>query len=182
MPPTSPSRPAQRPFFPPSSPTTRQQQIFRPELGGRNVVIPASLPRPGLTTLDARGRPSITPSVTPPSTTIVRLGSPHSFREPRPAPMPPRAPAHHPVRSTSSSTSSHYPPPEFDTKTGGAAGMAGVGRRGFAAVAHAAMFATSRASDSDSPTATAPLPGSWVPVSSPPQGMSPFHSFSIITR
>lgn len=35
------------------------------------------------------------------------------------------------------------PPPErgIDTKTGGEAGMAGVGRRGFAAVARAAMFA-----------------------------------------
>lgn len=37
---------------------------------------------------------------------------------------------------------SFVPPPErgIDTKTGGAAGMAGVGRRGFAAVARAAMF------------------------------------------
>lgn len=33
------------------------------------------------------------------------------------------------------------PPPEVDTKTGGEAGMAGVGRRGFAAAARAAMFA-----------------------------------------
>ena len=38
---------------------------------------------------------------------------------------------------------SFVPPPErgIDTKTGGEAGMAGVGRRGFAAVARAAMFA-----------------------------------------
>lgn len=37
---------------------------------------------------------------------------------------------------------SFVPPPErgIDTKTGGAAGMAGVGRRGFAAAARAAMF------------------------------------------
>lgn len=36
-----------------------------------------------------------------------------------------------------------YPPPdiEIDTKIGGEAGMAGVGRRGFAAAARAAMFA-----------------------------------------
>ena len=33
---------------------------------------------------------------------------------------------------------------EIDTKIGGEAGMAGVGRRGFAAAARAAMFAASR--------------------------------------
>ena len=41
--------------------------------------------------------------------------------------------------------SSHVPHPvvnEIDTKTGGEAGMAGVGRRGFAAAARAAMFVT----------------------------------------
>jgi hypothetical protein len=43
--------------------------------------------------------------------------------------------------------------------------MAGVGRRGFAAVAHAAMFATSPTSRPHQPTAELPAP--WVPASSP---------------
>lgn len=35
----------------------------------------------------------------------------------------------------------HPPPSDIDTKSGGEAGMAGVGRRGFAAAARAAMMA-----------------------------------------
>ena len=34
----------------------------------------------------------------------------------------------------------YYPEEKIDTSSGGEAGMAGVGRRGFAAVARAAMF------------------------------------------
>lgn len=47
--------------------------------------------------------------------------------------------------------------------------MAGVGRRGFAAVARAAMFATSPTSRLQQPTAELPAP--WVPGSSPPQSV-----------
>jgi hypothetical protein len=54
------------------------------------------------------------------------------------APMPPRSP----VPSTAPAPPrSPAPRNEPDTKVGGDAGMAGVGRRGFAAVARAAMFA-----------------------------------------
>ncbi|KAH9930727.1 uncharacterized protein B0H18DRAFT_993287 [Fomitopsis serialis] len=53
---------------------------------------------------------------------------------PGPPPVPTSTPAPGPIRS---------PVPDIDTKIGGAAGMAGVGRRGFAAAAHAAMLATS---------------------------------------
>ena len=47
------------------------------------------------------------------------------------------------ISGTHTPRQSLVPPPErgIDTKTGGEAGMAGVGRRGFAAVARAAMFA-----------------------------------------
>ena len=47
------------------------------------------------------------------------------------------------ISETHAPRQSLVPPPErgIDTKTGGEAGMAGVGRRGFAAVARAAMFA-----------------------------------------
>ena len=53
--------------------------------------------------------------------------------------------------------------PEFDTKSGGAAGMAGVGRRGFAAATRAAMFT----SPMQRPTADMAAP--WVTRSSSPQ-------------
>lgn len=57
----------------------------------------------------------------------------------RHAPMPPSSPA-----------------VELDTKTGGEAGMAGVGRRGFAMFAAAAMFATSAARVHNPPVPTDP--------------------------
>lgn len=83
---------------------------------------------------------------------------------------------HHPVRNTPSPAPSNYSQsfvsPEFDTKTGGAAGMAGVGRRGFAAVARAAMFATSPISRTNQPMAGLPTPR--VPVSSSPQGIDDY--------
>jgi hypothetical protein len=56
--------------------------------------------------------------------------------------------------------------------------MAGVGRRGFAAVAHAAMFAIAHPSHLRSPAAPPPAPrvtaSSPGPASSPPRGMSSF--------
>lgn len=177
---SSHSQRAKSPFRSPSSPT--RGPISRPELI-TNVVVPVN-PRPGLSTLDAR--PSSThrrPSI--PSSPLAQPPSPHSFRDPRPAPMPPpHPPIHHPVRSGPSPGPSEYSSlqrfasPEVDTKSGGVAGMAGVGRRGFAAVARAAMFATSHMPPVHSPTPTAaPMPAPWVPASSPPRGMSSFISF-----
>ncbi|KAH7908878.1 hypothetical protein BJ138DRAFT_304714 [Hygrophoropsis aurantiaca] len=53
-------------------------------------------------------------------------------------PSKPSGPLNHPPSSTTPIRRE-----DIDTKTGGEAGMAGVGRRGFAAAARAAMFATS---------------------------------------
>ena len=79
---------------------------------------------------------------------------------------------HQPVRSVTSPSPSSYSSrsfvsPEIDTKSGGAAGMAGVGRRGFAAAARAAMFTSSPPSRVQRPTADMPAP--WIPRSSSPQ-------------
>lgn len=167
MSPPSPSRLAQNPLVPPSSPT--RQRIPRPELA-------PVIPRLGLSTLEARNSPfHRRPSA--PSSPLAQPQPPHGGRDPRSAPMAPHPPVNHPVRSTPSPAPSEYPPQRFassdiDTKSGGAAGMAGVGRRGFAAVAHAAMFAIHHPSHLHSPTA--PSPATWVPASSPPQGMSSF--------
>lgn len=175
--PPSPSRRAKSPFLPPSSPT--REPIPRPELTP-NVIVPANS-RPGLSTLVARSSTHRRPSI--PSSPLAQPPSPHSFlHDPRPAPMPPPPPIHHPVRSATSPAPSDYSlqrfaSPEFDTKSGGVAGMAGVGRRGFAAVARAAMFATSHMPPVHSPPAPTTAP--WVPTSSPPRGMSSFISFDM---
>lgn len=71
-----------------------------------------------------------------------------------------------PSPAPSNYSSHHFMGPEIDTKSGGAAGMAGVGRRGFAAAARAAMFAASASSSMRSPTSPPPAP--WNPASSPP--------------
>ncbi|KAF9053943.1 hypothetical protein BDZ89DRAFT_1056500 [Hymenopellis radicata] len=63
--------------------------------------------------------------------------SPSTARPSQPSPQPPTSPQPHP-RSQPSPVS--VIEPHIDTKTGGEAGMAGVGRRGFAAAAHAAVF------------------------------------------
>ncbi|KAG8217576.1 hypothetical protein J3R82DRAFT_5727 [Butyriboletus roseoflavus] len=101
-----------------------------------------------------------------------RLGSQHPLTEqnsspppgalfPRPSrtTVPAPAPGDVPLPSSAPPTSARQPPPpplslvysrahgthrEIDTKIGGEAGMAGVGRRGFAAAARAAVFTTSR--------------------------------------
>lgn len=167
MSPSSPSRLAQNPLVSPSSPT--RQRIPRPEMA-------PVIPRLGLSTLEARSSPfHRRPSA--PSSPLAQPQPPHGGRDPRSAPMAPHPPVGHPVRSTPSPAPSEYPPQRFapseiDTKSGGAAGMAGVGRRGFAAVAHAAMFAIHHPSHLHSPTA--PSPATWVSASSPPQGMSSF--------
>ena len=73
-------------------------------------------------------RPSIDSVRVPPrqGSYTVEAGPPPSSPPSQAAPAPPRSPA---------------PKAEPDTKVGGDAGMAGVGRRGFAAAARAAMFA-----------------------------------------
>lgn len=89
--------------------------------------------------------------------------------DPRSALMPQSN--HHPVRAVSPTPSNYssrsFVSPEIDTKSGGAAGMAGVGRRGFAAAARAAMFASSPTSREQQPSVDLPAPR--VPLSSSPQ-------------
>ncbi|TFY55821.1 hypothetical protein EVG20_g9179, partial [Dentipellis fragilis] len=81
-------------------------------------------------------------SIAPPSTPSPRLPPSSPYASPR-IPGSPYSPGPSPA----SPAPSQYAPPlsphpeEIDTKTGGEAGMAGVGRRGFAAAARAAMFA-----------------------------------------
>ncbi|KZV62165.1 hypothetical protein PENSPDRAFT_670535 [Peniophora sp. CONT] len=80
-------------------------------------------------------RPSFNQTRTPPPPAFIpRSLSP--ARAPVTPPIPPPSPGAHSV----------YAEDDIDTKTGGEAGMAGVGRRGFAAAARAAMFATSAGS------------------------------------
>ena len=71
-----------------------------------------------------------------------------------------------PTPSNYSSHSQHFIGSEIDTKSGGVAGMAGVGRRGFAAATRAALFAASPVS---SPPSPAPAPWNSAPYSD--QGM-----------
>ncbi|KAA1469555.1 hypothetical protein DENSPDRAFT_864256 [Dentipellis sp. KUC8613] len=81
-------------------------------------------------------------SIAHPSTPSPRLPPPSPYASPRIPGSP-----YSPCPSPASPAPSQYAPPlsphpeEIDTKTGGEAGMAGVGRRGFAAAARAAMFA-----------------------------------------
>lgn len=171
---SSPPRRAKSPFLPsPSSPA--RGPISRPELIS-NVIVPVNS-RPGLSAHDPRSSTHRRPSI--PSSPLAQPPSLHNYRDPRPAPAPPHSPIRHPVRSAPSPAPSDYSvqrfvSPEVDTKSGGVAGMAGVGRRGFAAVARAAMFATSHMHPVHSP-----MPAPWVPASSPPRGMSSFISFDM---
>ncbi|CAE6446007.1 unnamed protein product [Rhizoctonia solani] len=66
-----------------------------------------------------------TPAVLPPVAPL----APRKFSRSSNDPLPPQPPP-----------PAHAPPPPPDTSTGGEAGMAGVGRRAFAAAAHAALF------------------------------------------
>ncbi|KAI0748530.1 hypothetical protein C8Q80DRAFT_1318725 [Daedaleopsis nitida] len=84
--------------------------------------------------MDQIGRPSMN-QMGRPSMDQMRRPSAESQRPPFMGPPPP-APATPPIGSPPLRT----PPIEPDTKSGGAAGMAGVGRRGFAAAARVAMF------------------------------------------
>ncbi|KAH9043289.1 hypothetical protein EDB85DRAFT_1885637 [Lactarius pseudohatsudake] len=106
-------------------------------------------------------RPSVPPSPL--------AQAPRVAYDPRHMPMSsrPNPPIRVPPSPAPSNYSSHhhFMGPEIDTKSGGAAGMAGVGRRGFAAAARAAMFAASAP-----PTPTSPPPAFWnsAPSSPPP--------------
>lgn len=79
-------------------------------------------------------------------------------------PMPPSTPGQPPTQSTPAPGAIRSPVPKIDTKIGGEAGMAGVGRRGFAAAAAAAVFVSGmniREGASGTPT----------PLAMPSQGM-----------
>ncbi len=73
-----------------------------------------------------------------------------------------------PSPAPSNYSSHHFVGPEINTKSGGAAGMAGVGRRGFAAAARAAMFASSAPPSVRSPTSPQRAPWNSAPSSPPP--------------
>jgi hypothetical protein len=115
---------------PPSLDTLRPSLDARRPSPDQNPPAPPGAPfaRPPRTAVPAPG-----PGTVPfPSSTPV-LPPALSARRP---PPPPLSPAY---------SRAHVPMDrEIDTKIGGEAGMAGVGRRGFAAAARAAMFAASR--------------------------------------
>ncbi|KAI0005982.1 hypothetical protein BJV74DRAFT_970003 [Russula compacta] len=178
--PLSPVAPPSRRQSPFVSPSTARQPVPRSDVPP-NVIPAITQPGnlrtrpPALTSptapLDTRSPFQRRPSV-PPSPLAQTAPHVHDARDPHPAPMPAHPNHHHrpAVQTTPSPAPSDYSPqrfesPEFDTKSGGAAGMAGVGRRGFAAVARAAMFA------SHLQTSTTVLPAPWVPTSSSPQVM-----------
>ncbi|KAI9510217.1 hypothetical protein F5148DRAFT_613794 [Russula earlei] len=185
----SPSR-TQSPFHPSSLTPARRPTRSRPEMPP-NFVSTADpsrsrgnfrsrTPVPAPPLLDTRSpvqrRPSV-PHVSP----RVHQDVPYPTRVPHTPPRPTH-PDHRraPVNSAPSPPPSNYPPQrfippaEFETKSGGSAGMAGVGRRGFAAAAHAALFATPPSSHL--PPETRPLPSHWAPssfyqIDSPPLGI-----------
>lgn len=103
---------------------------LRPSLDSRQPNDPRAPNTPLRPSLDNRPSPATRPSIdsirVPPrqNSYALEVGAPSS---PPTVPVPPRSPV------------SKVEP---DTKVGGDAGMAGVGRRGFAAAARAAMFAT----------------------------------------
>jgi len=214
LPPSTRRRPTlTRPHMPPDiaiPPVTRQASGSL-RLGSpapTRTPPPAHIhaPGPGPTSpaRDARSSSQRRPSNPPPLSPLAQQTPHYPSRDARSAPpMPPHLDHHHPgpVRATASPAPapSSFPVPsrrfaELDTKSGGAAGMAGVGRRGFAAVARAALFATPPASHF--PLSTAPLPGSWDSASSSssqinspplrvpdsPVGMSSFIHLSCMTR
>ncbi|KAI9452241.1 hypothetical protein BJY52DRAFT_1405826 [Lactarius psammicola] len=97
--------------------------------------------------------------------------APRAAQDPRLVPMSNRP--SHPIRVPPSPAPSNYSSrpfvgPEIDTKSGGAAGMAGMGRRGFAAATHAAMFAASAPSSLHLPTSPPPALWNSAPSSPPP--------------
>ncbi|KAH7889627.1 hypothetical protein F5I97DRAFT_561025 [Phlebopus sp. FC_14] len=147
MPPTFHSRPPERACTPSVNPAVRPSlDKYYPPLDRAPTVDPQSY-------LGSRRSPSDRTTATSPSVSVARppragstvpLPTPGTVpfpSSPNPAPTPP-APTRQPLPPINLPRS---PIPEherdIDTKIGGEAGMAGVGRRGFAAAARAAMFA-----------------------------------------
>lgn len=163
----SPAPPPSRTQTPILASSARQPSSQYPGNGGRPQpeVVPNANSHPS----NIHAHPSVAnhrrPSV--PSTSLSEAR--RAAHDSRPVPMtnrpnpPIRVP---PSPAPSNYSSHHFMGPEIDTKSGGAAGMAGVGRRGFAAAARAAMFAASTPSSMRSPTSPPPAP--WNPTSSPP--------------
>ena len=123
----------QTPYSPPrNTPPDQPPQLSARNRGGTPLGY-RSPPR-GLSVSPSGTQASMLPGITPPRNT----GSP-SPQKIFPGTTGPGAI----ISETHAPRQSLVPPPErgIDTKTGGEAGMAGVGRRGFAAVARAAMFA-----------------------------------------
>ncbi|KAG1756432.1 uncharacterized protein EDB91DRAFT_1076469 [Suillus paluster] len=116
--PPRPSFDTQRPSFDVRRPSfdVPRPSLDHPQAGPGPVLQPALVPRPPRST-----------STLPPSGGV-------PFPSSAPAPQPPPPATRSPVPESERN---------IDTKCGGEAGMAGVGRRGFAAAARAAMFAAS---------------------------------------
>lgn len=123
----------------PRAPSNASSRSAMPYPGTANIA-PPSQRRPSVTSSfrspgEEQRRPSYNNQTPPPPL----AGIPRSLspaRAPVTPPLPPPSPGAHSI----------YAEDDIDTKTGGEAGMAGVGRRGFAAAARAAMFATSAGS------------------------------------
>ena len=163
-----PLAPPQSPFTDRASPNARPPSNIRPRPSFERARTP-STSRPSLDTspsldklrpsLDAR-RPSADsqhPSMAqnPLAPLAASFPRPPRTAVPHPAPGTVPFPSSTPVLPLPISARRPPPPPlslpyprsmeqEIDTKIGGEAGMAGVGRRGFEAAARAAMFAASR--------------------------------------
>jgi hypothetical protein len=187
-PPGAPTPIVRQPSIPQPSRDTRSPVQRRPSAPQSPPDAPSpalrrpSIPQPSLDTRSPIQRHPSTPRSPPnaPSSILRRPSEPQSqfaratnystSSDPRLALMPQSN--HPPVRAVTSPTPSNYSSrsPEIDTKSGVAAGMAGVGRRGFAAAAHAAMFTPSPKSRVQRPTAGMPAPGTL----DPPTGMSSF--------
>ncbi|EUC61702.1 hypothetical protein RSOL_404960 [Rhizoctonia solani AG-3 Rhs1AP] len=139
---------------PSPAPTVRSNPASSPVDGGATSPVQRSGPSP---TLTVRSNPPLPPRSTSPSPSSrapsrMMAASPAPSIPPSRTPeppvvLPPVAPLVLRKFSRSSKESlppqlpppTHAPPPP-DTSTGGEAGMAGVGRRAFAAAAHAALF------------------------------------------
>ncbi|KAH9079361.1 hypothetical protein EDB83DRAFT_2513889 [Lactarius deliciosus] len=162
--PAQPPSRTQTPILPPSSTRQPTSQYNRPQPQVALNAIPGNSHPSNIhahPSVANHHRPSVPPSPL--------AQAPRAAYDPRLMPMSsrPTPPIRVPPSPAPSNYSSHhhFMGPEIDTKSGGAAGMAGVGRRGFAAAARAAMFAASAP-----PTPTSPPPAFWnsAPSSPPP--------------
>ena len=112
------------------------QQPGNPYPGMRPPMSPGQIMRPP-TSPGPMMRPPISPG---PMARTPMNPHPQSQYLSNPYNQMPRSPATPQPISNPHSYAPTPPPADVDTKSGGEAGMAGVGRRGFAAVARAAMF------------------------------------------